>query len=314
MRPFRQLPFRDVPDAPRVPHPYFELPSRDVVVPSRHFGETRIHLREIGDGPPLLLVHGLMTTGYSFRYVAAPLAEAGYRVIIPDLPGCGRSAKPDVSYTADAVATFVGELIDALGIEGCAALGNSLGGSLCVRLALRRPTIFSCLVDLHSPARAEARMYALHGALSVPGSHALLRAIMRHDVERWAHRNVHYFDETLKSREEAREYGAPLGTEEGGRAFARILHETVDPAGFRALERELRVRRDGGEPFPIPLLLLYARRDPMVSPDNGPYLKALIPDAELRWLEEGSHFAHVDAPAAVLEVVLEHLGASRIPG
>jgi pimeloyl-ACP methyl ester carboxylesterase len=277
------------------------------VVPSAHFGPTRIHVRELGEGPPLLLVHGLMTTGYSFRYVTAPLAEAGYRVILPDLPGCGRSDKPDVSYAADEVATFVGELVDALGVAGCPALGNSLGGYLCLRLALRRPTIFSRLVDLHSPARAEPRMFALHAALSVPGSHLLLRAMMRHDVERWAHRNVHYWDETLKSREEAREYGSPLGTEEGGRAFARILHETVDPRGFRALERDLRARRDRGEPFPIPLLLLYARRDPMVSPDNGPYLKALIPDAELRWLEEGSHFAHVDAPAPVIEALLEHL-------
>jgi pimeloyl-ACP methyl ester carboxylesterase len=307
VRPFVQIPFAELPERPRLPHPYFELASREVVVDSAAFGRVGIHLREVGDGKPLLLIHGLMTTGYSFRYVAQPLAEAGFRVLIPDLVGCGRSDKPDVAYPPEALAGLIGELVETLDIAGCATLGNSLGGYLCLHLAVTRPSLLSRLVVLHSPARPEPRLYALHGALSLPGSEWLLGALMRRDVERWAHDNVHYWDETLKSREEAREYGGPLGTPEGARAFHRYLHDALSPRGFRSLARTLEERKARGERFAVPPMLLYARRDPMVPPENGPYLHSLIPEAELRWLEEGSHFAHVDAPDRVLDATLSYL-------
>jgi pimeloyl-ACP methyl ester carboxylesterase len=53
---------------------------------SRPFGELRVHYREHGKGEPLLLIHGLMTTSYSWRYVYSALGSR-YRIIAPDLPG-----------------------------------------------------------------------------------------------------------------------------------------------------------------------------------------------------------------------------------
>jgi pimeloyl-ACP methyl ester carboxylesterase len=61
----------------------------------------------------------------------------------------------------------------------------------------------------------------------------------------------------------------------------------------------------------VPLLLLYAKRDPMVPPAVGRALHALVPDARFEEIAEGSHFAHVDAPEAFLRVVLPFLGAER---
>src|SRR6185503_16446012 len=108
-------------------------------VDSRAFGPLDVAYRELGDGPPLPLVHGLMTSSYSFRYVLAPLAER-YRVLVPDLPGAGATtAVPDRSHGAAEMASFLGELIDALGVRGAACVGNSLGGYLCMRLALADP-------------------------------------------------------------------------------------------------------------------------------------------------------------------------------
>lgn len=300
--PFEQLPFDAIPELPRRPHRYYEVPARDVVVRSEPFGHVRIRVRELGDGPPLLLVHGLMTTSYSWRYVIHPFAT-DFRVIAPDLPGSGESEKPSApSYGPEALSTFLGELIDTLGIEGCAAIGNSLGGYLSMWLAATRPAVFGRLVNMHSPARPELRMSALHTVLAIPGVHAFLRAWVQRDVERWAHRNVHYFDESLKSREEARAFGEPLRTDEGFDGFFRFLKEALAPSGFRALERKLEALRDSGDPFPVPLMLLYARNDPLVSPHNAHYLKRLVPSAELEWLDEASHFAHVDVPDAVVRI------------
>lgn len=315
MKPFEQLPFADVPEVPRVPHPYFDAEARTLRLASRPFGEVDVHVRvmrgarsspETEPRPPLLLVHGLMTTSYSFRYVLGPLAEH-FTVYAPDLVGAGRSTMTDASYHPDRVAESIGEMIDALGIRGAPCVGNSMGGYLMMRLALRDHTAVSRLVNLHSPGLPTARMHALSAAFSiVPRSPAIVDWLVRRDPERWVHKNVHYYDETLKSREEHREYARPLVAPLGSRALHRFLSETLDVRHMRGFEAEL-VRAKGV--FPIPLQLVYAERDVMVPSVVGRRMSALLPDAKMVWLKEASHFAHVDAPDAFLRAAVPFLRA-----
>ncbi|MBS2026706.1 MAG: alpha/beta hydrolase [Deltaproteobacteria bacterium] len=300
--PFVRGRFEELPELPRVPHPYGRTTARDVSVHSKHFGDVRIHLREHGNGPPLLLVHGLMTTSYSYRYVLERLGQK-HRLLIPDLPGCGQSDKPDTTYGPAALATFLGEFVDALGIRGCVTVGNSMGGYLCMRAVLRDPTIFSKLVNVHSPAFPELRLRAMNALLQVPGVAAGLSAFVQRDVLRWAHRNVHYFDESLKSLEEAHAYGDPLATPEGMRAFTRYLRDAMSALGLAEFSSELQQRKVQNLPFPIPLCLIYARHDPLVPASVGARLAPLVPDAQLHWLEDTSHFAHVDTPGPVADLV-----------
>ncbi len=298
LAPFEQLPFEDLPDRPRLPHRYDDADTDDVVVASKPFGEIRVRVMSYGrrDAPPVLLVHGLMTSSYSWRYLFEELGDR-FRLVAPDLPGAGRTdPTPDRRHDARALATFIGELQDALGLKGCAAVGNSLGGYLCMRRALDDPAAFDRLVAIHPPGVVEPRLVALHVALRIPGVAAALARVVRHDPPRWAHRNVHYRDETLKSLEEAYEYGNPLATADGARAFTRWLGESLDPRGLHAFTRALERRRDSGEGFPVPLELIYAREDPTVPPKIGPKLHALVPDAEFHWLARSSHFAQVDSP------------------
>ena len=272
---------------------------------STPFGRLRIHYRTFGVGPPLLLVHGLMTSSYSWRYVFDGLGER-FTVIAPDLPGCGRSDVPaDGSFRAIALATWIGEFQEAVGISGCQTVGNSLGGYLCMRRALDAPGSFERLVNIHSPALPDARLRALHAALAVPGAASSLAWYVRRSPQRWAHRNVHYYDETLKSREESREYGNPLATQEGARAFIRYLQDTLAPADLARFVAELQSRCREGAPFPVPLLLLYAREDPMVPPAVGQALEKLMPEAKVVWLERSSHFAQVDTPDEVVRTLLD---------
>jgi pimeloyl-ACP methyl ester carboxylesterase len=286
---------------------YYDSHARAIVVPSNVFGPLKIHYRECGAGAPLLLVHGLMTSSYSFRYVLAGLS-ARFHVIVPDLPGAGRSQAPSHEpLGAGALAEWIGDFQAALDIRGCAAVGNSLGGYLCMRRALAEPSSFSRLVNIHSPAFPIARLRALRFGLSIPGMQRALRWWVRRNPERWAHRNVHYYDETLKSLEEAREYGAPLSTEEGARAFVGYLHDTMAPSGFAEFARSLTALADAKQPFPVPLLLLYSRQDPLVPPANGERLMRLIAGAKTAWLDGSSHFAHVDSPERVVPLLLDFL-------
>lgn len=311
MAPFRRLPFASLPDRPRLPHGYDRARVDTVRMRSQPFGDVEIHVRSWGEGPPLLLVHGLMTSSYSWRYLAEPLAAAtGRRVLAPDLPGHGRSSQPTaVAYTGPAYARWLIELVDALGVRGAPCIGNSLGGYLCMQAALDDPGAFSRLVNVHSPGLPEPRLTLLRTALRIPGLRAALAAWIRRAPERWAHAHVHYFDESLKSHEEARAYGAPLATPQGARAFTDILGDVLAPRDLRAFQRTLEVRRAAHQPFPIPLLLVYARQDPMVKPTMGTRLAALLPGVPLVWLDDTSHFAHVDTPQQVLDTVLPFLRA-----
>jgi pimeloyl-ACP methyl ester carboxylesterase len=297
--PFRRGRFEDLPERPRVPHDFDRTRGVDVVVKSRAFGEMKAHYRELGDAanPPLLLIHGLMTSSYSWRYVYAPLAKS-WRVIAPDLPGAGRSDAPRATYSAAALAEWVGEFQRAVGIEGCHAVGNSLGGYVCMLHAMSEANAFTKLVNVHSPASPDFKYRALGAALAMPGVTSLLGALVGKDGRRWTHKNVHYYDESLKSLEEAEEYAKPLRTPDGLAAFQSYLKDAVSASGLAAFGRALREK-----PFPIPLLLLYATTDPLVSPKNCDYLAKLVPDAKVEWIENSSHFAHVDTPGAVVHAV-----------
>lgn len=295
-RPFERGPFEQLPELPRIAHPFTRVRGEDITVESVPFGKLRVHVRRHGSGPPLLLVHGLMTTSYSWRYVLEPLGER-FTVYAPDLPGCGRTEHtPDRPHSARALATFLGELQRELGIEGCRAIGNSLGGYVCMQRALEEPRGFERLMVVHAPAFPELRLYALHAALAVPGARSLLAWRIRRDPERFAHANVHYFDETLKSLEEAREYA--LRTDEAIACFAQYLSDALDPSEMGRFVRTLSDR--GG--LETKLSLVYADQDPMVPPRIGKKLHALVPKADFHVLEGTSHFAHVDSPDRILRL------------
>src|SRR5689334_17401799 len=102
MTPFQRGRFEELPEKPRVPHGFFATRAEEVPVTTPELGATRAHVRVHGSGPPLLLVHGLMTTSYSWRYMLEPLG-AKYTLYMPDLPGCSASSTGEGAYHPEAI-------------------------------------------------------------------------------------------------------------------------------------------------------------------------------------------------------------------
>ncbi len=306
-KPFVRGPYKGLPDTPHRPHHYGDTEIVEVPVEADGWPTTQAHVRKMGSGPPLLLIHGLMTSSYSWRYAFGPLSKH-FTCYAPDLPGAGRSDKPiEPSYEPAALGRWIAGLQCALDIRGCDGIGNSMGGYICMRLALDDPGALKRLLNLHSPGVPEARITALSIALSIPGSHALLRWLVHRDPLKWVHRNVHYYDESYKSIEEAHEYGDPLADYAGAQALVKYLGETMAPGPMRELHLDLTRLREAGDGFPVPLLLVYSERDPMVPPRFGDVFAKAIPDARLVRMSEASHFAHVDATDRFCEIALEFL-------
>lgn len=119
----------------------------------------RMHYHEAGEGPVLLWLHGSGpgASGYSnFKKNFPFFAERGFRNLVVDNLGFGYSSKPDTDYTLDFVAGGVRRLLDRLGVERCAVVGNSHGGAVAIQLALDEPARISKLV-LMAPGGLEER-------------------------------------------------------------------------------------------------------------------------------------------------------------
>ncbi|HJV27656.1 MAG TPA: alpha/beta fold hydrolase [Aromatoleum sp.] len=120
----------------------------------------RLHYLDVGQGPVVVWLHGSGpgASGYSnFKGNYPEFAAAGFRNLVLDLPGFGRSDKPadikyDLGFFVDALSGF----LDALGIDRCTLLGNSLGGAIALGLALERPAVVERLI-LMAPGGLEER-------------------------------------------------------------------------------------------------------------------------------------------------------------
>ena len=102
-------------------------------------GRHRISTLTMGEGPDVLMLHGLGGTRASFFEAAATLSRH-YRVHAPDLPGFGSSCKPALgAYNADWFAEIMLGLMDGLGIDQAHVIGNSMGGRIAIELGLKAP-------------------------------------------------------------------------------------------------------------------------------------------------------------------------------
>lgn len=101
-----------------------------------------MHVRVQGpaDGPTVLLVHGASVGGYGYTHWMTPLADAGYRVIVPDLLGYGYSDRPDTPHTKAFYTGQLGELLDALEVKApIHIVGSSMGGAIVTAFTAQAP-------------------------------------------------------------------------------------------------------------------------------------------------------------------------------
>lgn len=92
-----------------------------------------------GNGRAVVLLHGKNFYGSYWENTIQVLSKAGYRVIVPDQIGFGKSAKPDIHYSFDLLAANTAQLLDHLKAEKVAVVGHSMGGMLAVRFARNYP-------------------------------------------------------------------------------------------------------------------------------------------------------------------------------
>jgi 4,5:9,10-diseco-3-hydroxy-5,9,17-trioxoandrosta-1(10),2-diene-4-oate hydrolase len=140
------------------------MTSPDLPIPLDQFAELdtglRLHYLDVGQGPVVVWLHGSGpgASGYSnFKGNYPAFAEAGFRNIVLDLPGFGRSDKPaDAHYNLDFFVASLNAFLGKIGVARCTLLGNSLGGAIALGQALAHPETVERLI-LMAPGGVEER-------------------------------------------------------------------------------------------------------------------------------------------------------------
>lgn len=253
-----------------------------------------INVEEMGQGPVLLLLHGLGGSSYTWRLVAPKLAAA-HRVIAIDLRGFGRSDKPfDLAYSPAHHAAVVRAFITEQKLPPLTLVGHSFGGLLAMLLAQDRrlaPNRISRLVLMDaplypqpfSPGVAFLRQPLLpYLALTlVPGELPTTIALM---MEKFGF-------ERLTSRDISI-YADPLGDPGGPHALIETAVQIVPRDLDRIIARYPAVTK--------PTLLIWCREDQVVPLASGRRLARTLPQARLAVIDGCDHVPPEQAPAAVV--------------
>ena len=110
-----------------------------------------VHYKIAGEGPAIFILHGWGRGSDSWAEVQEKLAEAGYKVIVPDLPGFGKTSPPETIWGVKEYADFAMEFIKKLGADTFFLLGHSFGGQVAVKFAASYPEKLEKLI-LCAPA------------------------------------------------------------------------------------------------------------------------------------------------------------------
>jgi len=254
-----------------------------------------IHLAEAGDGPAVVLVHGGQGWAYTWRHQLEPLADAGYRVIAPDLPGSGYSDLPrDYDYSIEGLSGFLGYLLDCLEIEQAAFVASSAGGLPVLDFAIRRPERVTTLV--------------LASTCGVPHREPFLWRLVRWPLVGEAMR---FFLTTGLVRSNLREmvYDGTLITDEVVAAYYEPLHRPGAWAAQLRLERSWRPTwvEANLERIAAPTLVVWGQDDPWHPLSMAHEFGQRITGAQVVILPECGHLPHEERPADFNRLVLEFL-------
>jgi len=271
-----------------------------------HYAEvdgSRIRYWAEGDGPVLLLVHGLACSVEFWQCNVGPLAK-GHRVYALDLPGFGLSDKEMGEFSLEYAASFLKGFMDAVGVERATVAGNSMGGALCAQFAMRFPERTDGLILVGSAGFARALNPFLR-LWSVPVVGDLVFRVYQRAfpaVKRWV------FCDASSIREEWLEGAAAMLRMPGVRENTlRVAQTGVDLRGQR--EEIFRGLHTGLGRMTVPTLIVWGDRDAAVPVAHAYVAEKLIPHAEVRIMEHCGHTPQVERPEEFNKLVLDFLSA-----
>lgn len=263
----------------------------------------RLHVQRLGEGPPLLCLHGFLGSGDNLWPLAEHL-KAQRTSLLTDLRGHGRSphGRP---YSLAAMADDAAETLRAEGFGRAAVLGHSLGGKVAMTMALRHPALVEALVIADISMAAVKPYYEpLLNAMAATPVAALARRDEAEPYLRDAEPHLETRRFLLKNLIPAEGGGPPRPGAAAGQGF----RWRFDLEGLREEHPKVLAQVPEGPPYPGPTLLIHGDRSAMVPAEGIALTRRFFPALQVLALP-GGHWVHVDSREAFNRAVEVFLGA-----
>ncbi|MDX6565629.1 MAG: hypothetical protein QOE10_1291 [Gaiellales bacterium] len=257
----------------------------------------------LGDGPPLVFVHGLSGCWQNWLEQVPELARE-HRVVTLDLPGFGSSPMPDGEISISRYARLLDGLLDQLGIDAAGVIGNSMGGFIAAELAIACPQRVERLVLISAAGISTYADKRTARALpTLRRSERILAASAAWMASR---------SDTVARRRRLREATLALVVRHPGRLPAPLAAEQLRGAGkpgfLQAIESILDYDfRDRLREIACPTLIVWGDGDRLINVRDADVFAELIPGSRLVVFEDTGHMAMLERPRAFNALLKEFL-------
>jgi pimeloyl-ACP methyl ester carboxylesterase len=262
---------------------------------------------DVGDGPPVVLVHGLLGSHESWAPQIRKLAKK-HRVVAPDLFGHGQSDKPSGDYSLSSHAATLRDLMDHLEMPTAAFVGHSLGGGIVMQLSYLFPDRVDrvCLV---SSGGLGPEVSLFLKAATLRGSEVVLPVLasdwIRHNTET-ALRQLGRLGFSVQPSRSAAETWRSLKTMSDRSSRAAFLASTRAVVGLRG-------QTVSAQPYfskfeTLPALLVWGGRDRTIPASHADNLSREVPNSRVEVFPNAGHFPQLDEPALFFRVLDQFLG------
>ena len=265
-------------------------------------GRLSLHHTYGGKGSPVLLIHGLGSSGYIEWRFTLPALAANHRVFAPDLPGFGRSQKPRARYGIKYFARVLDRYLEGRRLASAAVVGTSLGGRIALELALEYPDRVSKLVLVNALGLGRPQFQVYYPLMMLPRVGEAVMGVARGAL-RWA-------PATVIRRVAARYTGASsdlaeaindeyLGhlremyAEDGyPRAYLATVRSLAQPeALFGSYDLTSELKR-----IEVPTLFVWGASDPLFPLEHATRAHRSMPGSRLTVIEGAGHTPQAERP------------------
>lgn len=280
-------------------------------------------LERSGSGDPVLCLHGWPGGASDYRLLTPLLTDVA-DVVVPHLPGFGRSfspedaARPASDFDRDHLVTALVEVLDELSLDPVVVVGYDVGVTTAVALARAVPDRVRAVVTGNllgpsalAPAALDGRRRAEYwyqdfhqlelSARLVDGDPAAVRAYLEHFWSHWGSRPEAALEDAL--------------VEDFARPGAFRTSLGWYRSGSSTLYAALALAEGGPAPTPVevPATVLWGAEDPLFPPEHADSAAELLPAADVRVLDGVGHFTPLEAAPEMAAAVRRHLGAATVP-
>jgi pimeloyl-ACP methyl ester carboxylesterase len=264
----------------------------------------RVSYREAGDGPVVVLIHGITGSSDTWLDLIEELAD-DHTVVAPDLLGHGESAKPRGDYSLGAYASGIRDLLAALGHDRATVVGHSLGGGVAMQMAYQFPERVERLVLVSSGGLGREVSLLLRASV-LPGSELVLPLLTAQGLVNVTNSVAGAIGRLgLRAGADLEEIWrgfSSLSDREARSAFIHTLRGIIDPGGQRVSATDrLYLAAE------MPTLIVWGERDPVIPFRHGLRASEAMPGSRLVSFPDAGHFPYLDNPRRFARALLDFM-------